>query len=1188
MTTTLTRANRLLRERRYSAALEFYAQALKERPDLAPSIEFNMRLAEKRRTLWPESEIESSVDDILEPTSSQPPALEKPESLDPYTFDQIKHTGLFDVNWYLAEYKDRYNITGNPLEHYLAQGVQEGLNPSLGFDTRFYLQSNPDVAAAGIHPLAHYVCQGRNEGRRPIPYPAPEYSSRYVVSEPEYIPRLSPEAGPVEKAVRAIAFYLPQFHPIPENDQWWGGGFTEWTNVRPAQPQFEGHYQPHVPDEFLGYYDLRDKAVMHKQIDLAKQYGIEGFCFYLYWFSGKRLLERPLDNYLDDPSLDLPFCVCWANENWSRRWDGLDHDLLMVQHYSEQDDLAFIGHIAKYLRDPRYIRIDGKPLLLIYRPNLFPDMRATVKRWREWCRANDIGEIYLAYPQSFECVDPAAYDFDAAIEFPPNNSNPPNISGRVKRNIENFQGKVYDWRVFIERSEHYQDPGYKLFRGACPSWDNTARKKSKGGIFHHNCPKLFTQWLINAFTDTLKRIDNPDERIVFINAWNEWAEGAHLEPDQRYGYAWLQAVRNAHLRSRGGSGNEVLVVTHDCHPHGAQFLILATARKLKENGIPVCLLALKGGRLIDDFRQIGRVVVAEEVSSGDVDNYLDELRAAGVGDAITSTVVCGSIVPRLKEVGFRILSLIHELPGVIRDMQQEGNAASIAEHADKLVFPAEYVRRQFETVVPVEAGKVVIRPQGLLRLNPYKKRKEEAYRLICSKHDLPDGCRIVLNIAFVDHRKGADLFVEMAERVLQQQPNTVFIWVGHHDQKMQQQVNERIAALHRQDRILFIGFDKEPLAYYAAASVFALTSREDPFPNVVLEAAEVNLPVVCFAGASGAGDYILEQGGRAASYGNVEDYAEKVIELLRESHRAEHDSPASLHEYALDLLHHLNGFQRVSVVVPNYNYGKYIVERLKSIRSQTYPVYQLLVIDDASGDDSVVKIRSYLDHSWQEGRLLVNESNSGSVFRQWKKGAELCKGDLLWMAEADDLADRNFLAGLVKGFYDPGLVMAYCQSKQIGENDNILAENYLDYTRDVGNWWLSDYVHTGMEEIRNALCIKNTIPNVSAVLFRLGAFRQAVDEVGEGLFSYRVAGDWVVYLHLLQLGSIYFNAQALNMHRRHTGSVTKSTDEAGHFREVCEAQKIALHITTLPDHSLSKARNYIDYLNDHFKLFEQA
>ncbi|MBI5429088.1 MAG: glycoside hydrolase family 99-like domain-containing protein [Nitrosomonadales bacterium] len=1096
----------------------------------------------------------------------------------------IRESGMLDAEWYLKEYPDVTMLNMDPVEHYVRYGEKLGRRPGVAFDPQYYVLTYPDIAEHKISPLYHYIVQGKAEGRQPFASNhEAEKKSSAIIEAANYVPRLN--AAPlVYKPVRLIAFYLPQFHSIPENDAWWGEGFTEWTNVKPAQPQFVGHYQPHIPGE-LGYYSLLDVATQHRQIELAKLYGLEGFCFYFYWFGGKRLLETPIENYLNDPALDFPFCLCWANENWSRRWDGLESEILMAQQHSPEDDLAFIRHVAKYMRDPRYIRIDGKPLLLVYRPSLLPSARETTQRWRKWCRDNGIGEIYLAYTQSFETVDPAQYDFDAAIEFPPNNSAPPNITGSVAPLSYDFGCTVYDWRIFVERSEQYQRPGYTLHRSVCPSWDNTARRKNRATVFLNSNPDQYQRWLENAIHDTEQRITRPDERLLFVNAWNEWAEGAHLEPDSLYGYAYLQATRNALERSAAGNPNgAILVVTHDCHPHGAQFLILETAKKLKANGIAVTILALGGGRLFDDFKKIGRTLNAEEIGEAAVNECLAGLRAEGVEDAITSTVVCGSIVPELKNLGFRVLSLIHELPGVIHNMKQEANAANIARYSDKIVFPAELVRQRFETIAPVSPEKAIIRPQGLLRQNPYKKRRDDAYREICEKHNLPKDSQIVLNIGYVDSRKGADLFVEMANRVLQSKPNTVFIWVGHFEKEMEKKVSERIQALGLQNRILFVGFDKEPMAYYAAASVYALTSREDPFPNVVLESAEVNVPVVAFQGASGANDFIVEQGGRLASYEDVADFAGKVAELLAEPQRSNQNDVASLQQYALDLMHHLNGFQRISVVVPNYNYAKLIGDRLDSIRHQTYPVYELIVLDDASSDDSAKVIQKYFDRTGYEARLIVNEQNSGSVFRQWKKGAALCKGDLIWIAEADDLAEKEFLAELSKGFTDTDVVLAFSQSKQINENGVVMADNYLDYTKDVADFWQGDYIHNGLEEIRNALCIKNTIPNVSAVIFQRNALEQALAEIGEELFGYRVAGDWIIYLHVLKRGSILFKAASLNMHRRHTSSVTKSTQVESHFQEVCRAQNLAAHIANLSADSAEKAHAYKNYLQGYFGL----
>jgi lipopolysaccharide biosynthesis protein len=374
---------------------------------------------------------------------------------------------------------------------------------------------------------------------------------------------------PVTPPVTLLAFYLPQFHPIVENDAWWGRGFTEWTNVGRALPQVEGQYQPHLPGE-LGYYDLRIPAVQERQVELAKLYGVGGFCFYFYWFAGKRLLEAPLLQYLDNPACDLPFALCWANENWTRRWDGYESDVLIAQAYSPEDDLAFIDHVARYMRDPRYVRIDGRPLLLVYRPSLLPDPRATAQRWRVRCRELGLGDIHICLTSAFDRIDPAAIGFDAMVEFPPNNTAPPVVTDRVRKLNPEFSGNVYDWSCFPERSRNYADPGHVFYRGVNPGWDNEARKPGLSNIFVNASPRGYEEWLVNAMRDTVKRFERPDQRLVFINAWNEWAEGAHLEPDTRLGYAWLDATRRAVERvaaPRSGDGPaRVCVIVHAYYP----------------------------------------------------------------------------------------------------------------------------------------------------------------------------------------------------------------------------------------------------------------------------------------------------------------------------------------------------------------------------------------------------------------------------------------------------------------------------------------------------------------------------------------------------------------------------------------------------------------------------------------------
>lgn len=333
-----------------------------------------------------------------------------------------------------------------------------------------------------------------------------------------------------------VAFYLPQFHTIPENDEWWGKGFTEWRNVTRALPQFEGHYQPKLPGD-LGFYDLRNVEVMHEQARLAREYGISAFCFYFYWFGGKTLLETPLRNWLNDKTIDLKFCLCWANEKWTRTWDGRGDEILIDQKHSPEDDIAFIEYVAEYMRDPRYLRVTGKPVLVVYRPGLLPDACGTARRWREWCGAHGIGELQIVYVESFESPPSAQYGLDASIVFPPNRHPAKDITAQQLLLNSAFQGEVLDWRTLNVamplRANRYP--------GVNPSWDNEARRPGSGRTLFHASPRGYRDWLVDCIRDS--KMDS--QQLVFINAWNEWAEGAMLEPDARLGYANLQATRDA-------------------------------------------------------------------------------------------------------------------------------------------------------------------------------------------------------------------------------------------------------------------------------------------------------------------------------------------------------------------------------------------------------------------------------------------------------------------------------------------------------------------------------------------------------------------------------------------------------------------------------------------------------------------
>ncbi len=351
---------------------------------------------------------------------------------------------------------------------------------------------------------------------------------------------------------RLIAFYLPQYHPIPENDEWWGKGFTEWRNVVNAKPQFPGHQQPRLPGE-LGFYDLRLPEVRKAQADLAREYGIEGFCYYHYWFNGKLLLERPLHEMLESGEPDFPFCLCWANEDWTRAWDGRSGQVLLGQNYNDGDDLEHLRYLLRFFKDRRYIRVNGRPLLLVYRASLMPNPLKTAERWRAEARKHGIEDLYLCRVESFpeEHADPNAIGFDASIEFQPDWDN-----RGTSLSIENEGGhSIYEYSEIVRRMMSKPVPPYKRFPGVCPSWDNSPRRKKDAIMFINSSPELYENWLRFA----VKKVQgfDPDERIVFINAWNEWAEGNYLEPDLLNGRRYLEATRRAlnHFRKKLKEGS---------------------------------------------------------------------------------------------------------------------------------------------------------------------------------------------------------------------------------------------------------------------------------------------------------------------------------------------------------------------------------------------------------------------------------------------------------------------------------------------------------------------------------------------------------------------------------------------------------------------------------------------------------
>ena len=517
-------ANLAYKKGDYKEALSLYNVISERNPELKDTLELNKKLC---------------IEKLSKAAESRDKRKKKSKNL--------SYEEAFDSKFYYKSYPDIERSNVDAMQHFSNWGWREGRKPNSWFDPLFYIENYPDALSLNSDPLKHYIEIGQFENRKtkklclsPLPKSVKDKiptinfddTSENFVDYKEN-PSISP-------SVKLIAFYLPQFHPFPENDAWWGKGFTEWTNVTKAKENFKGHYQPHYPIH-NGYYDLRVPDVMIEQAKLAKNYGIHGFNFYYYWFDGKVLMHKPFEILLENKEIDINFCITWANENWTRRWDGAENDILIGQNHCEEDSIKFIEHMYQYFNDGRYIRVDNKPVLIIYRANIIPHMRETIDLWRRKVKEAGFDGIYLIGAQTFGFKDPNEYGFDAAMEFPPHTIKSSIINNELEITNKEYNGNIYSYDEVVVNSCLEPEPEYKKLRSAMLSWDNTARKQNNSNIFTEFSLLRYKQWLSHIVNQSY---NNPkyskDEKFIFVNAWNEWAEGTHLEPDRKHGYAYLQ------------------------------------------------------------------------------------------------------------------------------------------------------------------------------------------------------------------------------------------------------------------------------------------------------------------------------------------------------------------------------------------------------------------------------------------------------------------------------------------------------------------------------------------------------------------------------------------------------------------------------------------------------------------------
>ena len=382
------------------------------------------------------------------------------------------------------------------------------------------------------------------------------YALNHQLDKSKFVP-ITNEPYVNNSSKQLIAYYLPQYYQIPQNDAWFGKGFTEWSNCAKAVPQFDGHWQPHLPID-VGFYNLETTHIMHRQAELAKMYGINGFCFYYYWFSGgEKIMEKPIQNWLNDKSIDLPFMFFWANEDWTNTWGAAAE--IGTKTYSAKmkptDVKKFVDDILPYFQDNRYITVDGRPHVIIYQSKKDPYLPTFIEKIGTQLAESGIKKPYisLVFPDDFdENFNPKDYGADAAVEFGSHLRVMPEEIPQSATNskLMNPLAKVteYNMQKFIDEEAFLSNANYPVFKGAMTHFDNTARKIYTGAQIFSTSPDLYEKWLTRS-------IESSQTDQVFITAWNEWAEGMHLEPDQKYGYAYLQATKNALESARHPSLN---------------------------------------------------------------------------------------------------------------------------------------------------------------------------------------------------------------------------------------------------------------------------------------------------------------------------------------------------------------------------------------------------------------------------------------------------------------------------------------------------------------------------------------------------------------------------------------------------------------------------------------------------------
>ncbi|MDE1905338.1 MAG: glycoside hydrolase family 99-like domain-containing protein, partial [Rhodospirillales bacterium] len=786
---------------------------------------------------------------------------------------------------------------------------------------------------------------------------------------------------------------------------------------------------------------------------------------------------------------------------------------------------------------------------------------------------------------------------DGAVEFPPHKLSQatPKINDNLDLLDPDFAATVHDYEALAETSLSLPVPDYPLIKTILPGWDNDPRREGKGLALHNATPAKYQDWLEKLIRYAA---DHPfyGQKIICVNAWNEWAEGAFLEPDIHAGAAFLNATARAiceHNTADLSAG--ILLVGHDAHAHGAQMLLLHIARQLKRQwGIKVHLLLLGVGPLLAQYYEVAEVTIAYDKTI--IGNHLDQYRRLGLRHAIVNSAASARVVPWAELRNIECVLLVHELPQLLKEYNLEIQARLGGAAARKVIFSSAFVAEKFRTAVGLDGSNEIVLPQGKqINFDPLARAR------IRTELGVSEADFVILGAGFADIRKGFDLFLQLARRISAKRKDVHFLWVGNSELKIKTYLEPEMNLLREKGAFTHISFTAKMADYFSAADVLALTSREDPLPTVAIEAFACGIPCVAFDETGGIPELLrAEAAGFVAPQADLDAYQAGLEAMLdHEALKKQRPRIMKMAEERFDFPLYIDkllglaapGLKRISAIVLNYNYAAYLPERLASIFNQSYPIQEVLLLDDASSDTSLTVAADTAAQAKRDIKILVNQENSGSVFAQWRRAAEAAKGDYVWLCEADDAAHPAFLASLVEALErNNTALLAFTDSRAVDKAGQETMPSYQSYYFQSGVRDLAASRHWEAREFANKLLtVRNLIPNVSAVLWRREALLNALESVPD-LESWKLAGDWRLYLELLakQAGSVVYVAEPLNTHRRHQGGVTAKLDTTAHLQEIERLHKVAAGLLGMDDDALAAQAQYRAQLAQQFATAQNS